>query len=340
MRRARVTRGLKPTEITLATAVFGNSMPIWSQIGITDGLGYNDTVWTHTKDAVPFLRSSPYQYFINFGDASQQDLSIDGVFLSKYVSGYTGDEVDDVFIHEMTHVWQYSRQGANWADIAARCVYAQEIGSGYEFTEGDPWSDYNLEQQAHIVETWNERQRKDDDVLYPYVYYIVNGEGRKNWNFKDKWWGSEADLAQLQFMLDSERWPTPPDQVGPVQSWSKDDSFVVVLNGDVVFDFGKADLKPVADPTLQKAWTIIQGNPRRQKVIINGHADSVGNDKVNQTLSEQRAQAVADWFIKRGYLTPTMIVAQGFGKTQPTAPNNTAKGRAKNRRVEINLTNQ
>jgi outer membrane protein OmpA-like peptidoglycan-associated protein len=339
MRRPRFTRALKPTEITLATAVFGYSMPIWNQIGITDGLGYGDTVWTHTKDAVPFLRSAPYQYFINFGDASQLDLAADGVFLSKYVSGYTGDEVDDVFIHEMTHVWQYSRQGANWADIAARCVYAQDLGAGYGFTPGDAWSDYNLEQQAHIVETWNERQRKDDDELYPYIYYIVNGEGRKNWHYSDDWW-SDADLGQLQFLLDSERWKTPEDDLRPVQTSGQDDSFVVVLKGDVLFQFGKVDLKPAADPALQQAWTIIQGNPRRQKVFINGHTDSVGNDKVNQTLSEQRAQAVTDWFIKRGYLTRAMIVTQGFGKTQPTAPNNTAQGRAKNRRVEINLRNQ
>ena len=89
---------------------------------------------------------------------------------------------------------------------------------------------------------------------------------------------------------------------------------------------------PAAEPALQKAWIIIQGNPRRQKVFINGHTDSVANDAVNQPLSEQRAQAVADWFIKHGYLTRAMIVPQGFGKTQPIAPTTTAAGRAKNRR--------
>jgi outer membrane protein OmpA-like peptidoglycan-associated protein len=339
MRRVRSTRSLKPTEIELARKVFGNNMPAWSQIGITDGLGSGDTVWTHTRELVPFLPDSTYQYFINFGDASQVDLSVDSVSLSRYVSGYGADEVDDVFMHEMTHIWQYSRTGANWASIAARCVYAQKAGAGYKFQEGDPWSDYNLEQQASIVEAWNRRDRKEDDVLYPYIYYIVNGAGRKNWNFTDKWWGSEANLAQLQVMLDSERVKLPDDTGHAVQSWSKDDSFLVVMNGDVLFEFGKADLKPTADPVLQKAWTMIQGNPRRQKVFINGHTDSVGNDAVNQPLSEKRAQAVADWFTRRGYLTAAVISVQGFGKTQPIAPNTTAEGRAKNRRVEIYLRN-
>ena len=71
---------------------------------------------------------------------------------------------------------------------------------------------------------------------------------------------------------------------------------------------------PAAEPALQKAWIIIQGNPRRQKVFINGRADSVANDAVNQPLSEQRAQAVADRLIKHGYLTRAMIVPQGFGR--------------------------
>ena len=339
MRRVRSTRSLKPKEIELAKDVFGYNMPDWGQIGITDGLGKGDTVWTHPREAVPFLSQSTYKYFINFGDASQLDLSVDGVSLSTYVSGYGSDQVDDVFMHEMTHVWQYSREGASWVNIAARCVYAQNIGAGYGFTPGDPWNDYNLEQQASIVETWNRRQRKEDDVLYPYIYYIIRSEGRKNWKFSDKWWGSEADLAQLQLMLDSERSPVPPD-TGPVQVSSRDDSFMVVLNGDVLFETGNADLKPAADPALQKAWTVIQGNPRRRKVYINGHTDSVGSDAVNQPLSEQRAQAVADWFVKHGYLTRAVIVTQGFGKTQPVAPNTTTAGRAKNRRVEIYLSNQ
>ncbi len=154
------TRSLNPKEINLARKVFGINMPHWNDIGITDGLGKHDRIWTHPRQMFPILGTSTYRYFINFGDAYKVDLSVDGVDLGRYVPGYSGDEVDDVFIHEMTHIWQYSRVSANWADIALRCVYAQNSRAGYAFTEGDPWSDYNLEQQASIVELWNKRKRK------------------------------------------------------------------------------------------------------------------------------------------------------------------------------------
>lgn len=156
MRLPSFTRHLKPSETEYARKVFHGVLP-WSQIGITDGLGAGDTVWTHTRSMVPFAGavSSPFQYYINFGDAANVDLSTEGVGLVKYVAGYYGDMMCDVFIHELTHVWQYSRPYAKAGEIAARCVYAQKIGAGYDFTAGHPWNYYNLEQQAHMVEEWN-----------------------------------------------------------------------------------------------------------------------------------------------------------------------------------------
>jgi outer membrane protein OmpA-like peptidoglycan-associated protein len=132
--------------------------------------------------------------------------------------------------------------------------------------------------------------------------------------------------------------PVPPEPE-PIRITAKDDSFVVVLTGDVLFDFNKADLKPAADRPLEQAWIKIKANPRRRLIYINGHTDSVGDDGYNMRLSEQRARAVAQWFFRRGYLTPSVVRPQAFGKSQPVAPNTTAEGRAKNRRVEIHLSN-
>ena len=67
--------------------------------------------------------------------------------------------------------------------------------------------------------------------------------------------------------------------------------------------------------------------------------DSVGDDGYNMHLSEKRAEAVAQWFYKRGYLTSSVAKPQGFGKTNPAMPNTTAANRAKNRRVEIYVIN-
>ena len=73
-------------------------------------------------------------------------------------------------------------------------------------------------------------------------------------------------------------------------------------------------------------------------MVIEGHTDNVGEDAANLTLSEQRANAVKEFLIKEG-CNPSQLNTKGFGKTKPVAPNDTDKGRAKNRRVELKLTN-
>jgi outer membrane protein OmpA-like peptidoglycan-associated protein len=67
---------------------------------------------------------------------------------------------------------------------------------------------------------------------------------------------------------------------------------------------------------------------------IEGHTDSTGSDEFNQTLSEQRADAVRTYLIDQG-LPETSLTARGFGKSMPVADNGTAAGRQQNRRVEI-----
>jgi len=72
------------------------------------------------------------------------------------------------------------------------------------------------------------------------------------------------------------------------------------------------------------------------KLDINGHTDNVGKPEKNQTLSENRAKAVYDYLVKKG-ITENRLKSAGFGDTQPIASNKTAAGRAKNRRVEMQL---
>jgi outer membrane protein OmpA-like peptidoglycan-associated protein len=67
---------------------------------------------------------------------------------------------------------------------------------------------------------------------------------------------------------------------------------------------------------------------------VEGHTDSVGTDDFNQRLSEQRAGSVREFLIGQG-LNDSAITAEGFGKTEPVATNDTPEGRQRNRRVEI-----
>ena len=108
---------------------------------------------------------------------------------------------------------------------------------------------------------------------------------------------------------------------------------LVVNMGDVLFDFGKYDLKSEAREKLAKLSGIILAHPGL-KLAVEGHTDSVGSDDTNQKLSEKRAETVRTYLVGQG-LPVASVTSQGFGKASPVADNATAEGRQKNRRVEI-----
>ena len=103
--------------------------------------------------------------------------------------------------------------------------------------------------------------------------------------------------------------------------------------GDVLFDFGKYNLRSEAREKLAKLSGIILAHPGL-KLAVEGHTDSVGSDESNQKLSQQRADTVRSYLIEQG-LQDASVLSMGFGKTSPVAGNDTPAGRQKNRRVEI-----
>src|SRR5271170_837292 len=107
---------------------------------------------------------------------------------------------------------------------------------------------------------------------------------------------------------------------------------------DVLFAFGKYELQPSAREALAKFSGIVLAHPGLH-LSVEGYTDSVGSDAFNQTLSEQRANAVRDYLIQQG-LDPTSITATGFGKSNPVSSNDTAAGRQQNRRVEIIISGE
>ena len=103
--------------------------------------------------------------------------------------------------------------------------------------------------------------------------------------------------------------------------------------GDVLFDFGKYNLRSEAREKLAKLTGIVLAHPGL-KLEVEGHTDSVGSEEANQKLSEQRSDTVRSYLIEQG-LPDAAVSSRGFGKTTPVADNETAAGRQKNRRVEI-----
>jgi len=108
---------------------------------------------------------------------------------------------------------------------------------------------------------------------------------------------------------------------------------LVVNMSDVLFDTGKFTLRPLAREKLAKISGIVLAYPSLL-LAIEGDTDSVGSDSYNQDLSEKRADAVRDYLAHENIPMASMT-AQGFGKTQPVASNDTAEGRQQNRRVEL-----
>jgi len=108
---------------------------------------------------------------------------------------------------------------------------------------------------------------------------------------------------------------------------------LIVNLSDVLFDVGKSTLKPGAREKLAKISGIVVSHPGL-KLEVEGHTDSTGSEEFNQTLSEQRANAVREFLIQQG-VNQASVTARGFGESQPVASNETAAGRQQNRRVEM-----
>lgn len=113
----------------------------------------------------------------------------------------------------------------------------------------------------------------------------------------------------------------------------KTDRGIVLTLGDVLFDTGKATLKPGAMHTIDRLATALKDDPTR-KVQIEGHTDSTGSAEFNQVLSEHRAEAVQGALLMRGVASDQISTA-GRGASSPVASNDNAAGRQQNRRVEL-----
>jgi OmpA-OmpF porin, OOP family len=104
---------------------------------------------------------------------------------------------------------------------------------------------------------------------------------------------------------------------------------------NVHFDFGKATLRPDSFTELEELASYLK-NKENIKAEIAGHTDNVGKDADNLKLSQQRADAIRSYLIKKG-IQPVRVIAKGYGATEPVADNDTEEGRQLNRRTEVRI---
>ena len=142
----------------------------------------------------------------------------------------------------------------------------------------------------------------------------------------------QAQVATSQAQAATSQVQQLQQELAALQAKQTDRGLVLTL-GDVLFETGKADLRPGALRNLYPLVTFLQKYPER-RVVIEGHTDSVGSDAYNVDLSQRRADAVRDFLLRNG-VNAAQMSTRGYGKASPIASNDTAEGRQQNRRVEL-----
>lgn len=131
--------------------------------------------------------------------------------------------------------------------------------------------------------------------------------------------------------------PMETDKIGLVEADEMEDALArdgrIAIYG-ITFDFDKADIKPESADQIAQLGTLLKDNPEL-KVLIVGHTDGQGAFEYNLSLSQRRAQAVANAVSSSHGVAASRMTPAGAGMVAPVATNRTEEGRAKNRRVEI-----
>ena len=167
------------------------------------------------------------------------------------------------------------------------------------------------------------------------------------WTPADAVPGCDLPLCVEPAKLENGKCVTPPAPVVPVAPVEAPKPVVVApppvvpssekvsFSADALFDFDKAVLKPEGKAKLDDLTSKLKGI-NLEVIIAVGHTDSVGTDAYNQKLSIRRAESVKAYLQSKG-IEANRVYTEGKGEKQPVETNKTAAGRAKNRRVEIEV---
>ena len=163
-----------------------------------------------------------------------------------------------------------------------------------------------------------------------------NGTNELCW--RDNFWTPATADSRCDGALPPPAPPAPAPVAAPVTPPPPPPAPVsekVTYAADAFFDFDRATLKPEGKAKLDDLASKM-GGMNLEVIIAVGHTDSIGTDRYNQKLSVARAEAVKSYLQSKG-IEKNRIYTEGKGEKQPVADNKTKDGRAKNRRVEIEV---
>lgn len=165
--------------------------------------------------------------------------------------------------------------------------------------------------------------------------YLLNKENIYAYNYRHREMDyslfGKGDLA-IEIGGDPVRYTTTVKSPPPPPQTLKADTLKL---GDVFFDFNKSKLKTPALTMLSSYFSNNKQDGSIDSIRIEGHTDSIGNDKQNLLLSSQRCESVRNWLLQNNVVSANQSSIRPFGRSRPVASNKTLAGRALNRRVEI-----
>jgi len=165
----------------------------------------------------------------------------------------------------------------------------------------------------------------------------VTASGAASAQSNDNWTNNFGDVWRSNFGLcwQDNFWTPATADPACVEKTSAPVADKVVFNADTFFDFDKSNLKPEGRQLLDQVAQNVN-NVSLETVIAVGYTDSIGPAEYNMGLSDRRAAAVKAYLVSKG-VDANRIYTEGKGEADPIASNATAEGRAKNRRVEVEI---
>ncbi len=133
---------------------------------------------------------------------------------------------------------------------------------------------------------------------------------------------------------ESEPEPAPLPPAEPAENYCHDAMVAALGNARIEFLSASAEIIPASRNVVSVLAALAHTCPGR--IVVDGHSDNLGPERINEQISLDRAQAVVDAFVEFG-IEPRRLQARGFGSSRPVADNATAAGRARNRRIEMSL---
>ncbi|MBZ6071546.1 OmpA family protein [Aeromonas schubertii] len=197
-------------------------------------------------------------------------------------------------------------------------------GGGYLYSANSPnGSDTNLAPLAGLGMTVRLHRLVDLQARYRYLVRVGDDAGNDNSNSGTRRWVSDVSTATLELVIHPNRDDplppaAPPPMAAPVpapEPVQVDKTFE--MSSDLLFDFNKASLKPEGEAALGDLYQRIKAEqPKDGMAMVYGHTDRLGSEAYNQTLSEARAQSVANYLIGLG-LPADKVSAIGQGEHEP-----------------------